>query len=333
MNILVIKQTSLGDVLHASGHIRAIKAFYPDSSLTVMTATTSAELFRHNPWVEKLILVDRYGFKKNWWRKPLWSVREMWTALMNVREKEYDLAIDLQGLAKTVVFLYGARAQKKFAKGHWWGVDGYRDRNEHAIREMDGLLQKAGVSIQDTSMELVPGDDARLSVDRLLGKINPDCRPILLMSPYSRWNSKDWPLQNYLKLAWEVADDYLPVLTGTSDRKGEIAGALAGSPDNPVINLAGELTLLEFAELVGRARLMLTGDSFPMHVAGAMKIPVIALFGPTDENKVGPLGDQDHVLRVSDCDKCDRANCKKQCLARLENRVVIEAVRDIPRPV
>ena len=152
------------------------------------------------------------------------------------------------------------------------------------------------------------------------------------MSPYSRWKTKDWPLQNYLKLAWEVADDYLPVLTGTGDRKREIADALAGSPDNPVINLAGELTLLEFAELVGRARLMLTGDSFPMHVAGAMKIPVIALFGPTDENKVGPLGAQDHVLRVSDCDKCDRANCKKQCLARLENRVVIEAVRNIPRP-
>jgi ADP-heptose:LPS heptosyltransferase len=333
MNILVIKQTSLGDVLHASGPIRAIKKCYPGSRLILLTATTSADVYRHNPWVDELILIDRYEIKKNWYRKPLWAAREMWATMAKVRSFRFDLAFDLQGLAKTVIFLYGAHAGKKFVKGNWLGLAGFRNKTLHAIQEMNQLLAVAGIPANGSSMEFITSDEEKTAVDRLLEKFNPDGKPVLIISPFSRWPSKDWPLENYLEVCKAVSNNYRILFTGSADRKAEIDQGLTTIEDQRPANLAGKLTLLELAELCSRASLMVTGDSFPMHLAGAVQTPVIALFGPTDESKVGPLGERDQVIRVSGCDICDKKNCPRYCLARLGSAEVIESVLAIDTTV
>jgi ADP-heptose:LPS heptosyltransferase len=333
MNILVIKQTSLGDVLHASGSIRAIKKCYPGSRLVLLTATTSADVYRHNPWVDELILIDRYGIKKNWYRKPLWAVREMRATMSKVRAFRFDLAFDLQGLAKTVIFLYGAHADKKFVKGNWLGLEGFRDKTLHAIQEMTQLLAVAGIPSDGSSMEFITSVKEEAAVDRLLEKFNPGNKPVLIVSPFSRWPSKDWPLENYLEVCNAVSGNYQVLFTGSVDRKAEIDQGIAKIKNRCPVNLAGELTLLELAELCSRASLMVTGDSFPMHLAGAVQTPVIALFGPTDESKVGPLGERDQVIRVSGCEICDKKNCPRYCLARLGSAEVIESVLAIDTAV
>jgi len=328
MNILVIKQTSLGDVLHTSGHIRAIKKHYPEAKLILLTANTSADLYRHSPWVDELILVDRYGFKQNWYKKPVWAIKEMWGVLLRVRQHRFDLAIDFQGLAKSVLFLYGAKAKRKFVKGNWWGIDGFRNKKLHAVREMDGLLQVAEIPTGDTSMELATGDGEKKSIDKLLKLVNPKEKPILIISAFSRWHSKDWPLIKYFEVCKAVSDSFQVVFTGSPDRKDIIDKGLVDSQIETAVNLTGDLSLLEFAEFTSRAILMLTGDSFPMHVAGAKQIPVVALFGPTDEEKVGPMGDRDRVIRVEDCDVCNKQNCPRYCLSRLDSADVIRAIRE-----
>ncbi len=329
MNILVIKQTSLGDVLHASGHIRAIKKHYPGCRLFLLTASTSADIYRHSPWVDELILIDRYKIKKSWYKNPVWAIKEISGVLARVREHRFDLAFDLQGLAKSVFFLYGARAERKFVKGNWWGLRGFRDKQLHAIKEMDQLLIAAGIPAEETSMEFATGAEEKRSVDRLLEKTNNENRPILIISPFSRWTSKDWPLKNYLEVCDAVSDIYQVVFTGSPDRKADIDQDIATARHQGAVNLAGTLSLLEFAEFTRRASLMLTGDSFPMHVAGAVGVPVIALFGPTDESRVGPLGIQNRVIRVQGCEICDRQNCPRYCLSRLDSAQVIRAIRDL----
>ena len=332
MNILVIKQTSLGDVLHASGHIRAIKKHYqkqcPGSKLFLLTANTSADIYRHSPWVDELILVDRDGIKENWRKKPMWAIKEMQRTLSKVRQHKFDLAIDFQGLAKSVFFLYSAKAENKFVKGNWWGLKGFRNKKLHAIKEMDQLLQVAGIPTTDTTMELVVGNDDKLSVDRLLLKINLENKPILIVSPFSRWPSKDWPLKNYMEVCEAVSNAYQVVFTGSPDRKIQIDRGMEDGCCQSAVNMAGAQSLLEFVELTSRASLMLTGDSFPMHVAVAKQTPVIALFGPTDENKVGPLGERNRVIRAPGCDVCDNRHCPRHCLSRLDNDEVIRMIHE-----
>ena len=331
MNILVIKQTSLGDVLHAGGHLRAIKQNYPDCRLTLLTATASAAIHRHNPWVDEFILLDLARIKRDWRRRPLATMRHIAAVLRQTRARRFDLAFDLQGLARSVLFLYAARAGHKVVKGNWLGLARFRNPALHAIAEMDGVLARAGLTVGDTSMEIFTAADDRRDIDALLAEINPHDAPLLLLCPFSRWRAKDWPLRHYLDIAARVAAEYsggiCVAFTGDVAARQRLARALPA--DAQASNLAGRLSLGQFGELVGRAALMLTGDSFPMHVACAQHTPVVALFAPTDERKVGPVGAGNAVIRAPGCAApgCDRRNCRRYCLGDLSADAVFAALR------
>jgi len=317
MKILVIKQTSLGDVLHSTGHVRAIKHTWPSSELILLTATSSVDIYRHSPWVDKMIVVDRYRVKHGWYREPAWAWRHMVEVMRQVRSHQFDLAFDLQGLAKSVVFLYGARARRKFVKGRWPGLTGFRKPELHAIEEMDGVLKLGGIEVADTSMELTTSEAENDVVASLLREQNPDGLPVVILSPFSRWPSKDWPFDYFLQIADHLSSQYKVFITGAPDRQQQIAAGLMQLQNTAIVSLAGRLNLLEFAALVKRAQLMLTGDSFPMHVAAACHTPLIALFGPTDESRVGPRSPMSRVIRAPDCSRCDRRDCQRKCLNRI----------------
>ena len=328
MNILVIKQTSLGDVLHSTGHIRTIKENFPQCRLTLLTAAGSADIYRHNPWVDEMILFERDRVKREWRRHPLRTARHIADLICKVRATHFDLAFDLQGLARSVVFLYAARAGGKYVKGRWPGLGRFRNPALHAIAEMDGVLGCARLSVADTSMEIFTSTEQRQGVDDMLAKINPHHKPLLVFSPFSRWPSKDWPLQRYIEIAARVAGEYVIAFTGSADARRPIAEALAknNAPKDGAspVNLAGDLSIPQFAELVRRARLMLTGDSFPMHVACAQNTPVVALFGPTDETRTGPVGARNEVIRAPHCVRCDRPGCRRRCLEKLSTETVFQ---------
>ncbi len=326
MNILVIKQTSLGDVLHASGHIRTIKQNFPHCKLVLLTAESSAAIYRHNPAVDEMILFESYWIKKNIWRHPLRALRRIARAIASVRAQHFDMAFDLQGLARSVLFLYVARAQQKYVKGNWLGLMQFRDQTLHAIAEMDGVLRRARLSVIDTSMEFCTGVEAHQTIDKLIARINPSKKPLLIFSPFSRWQSKDWPIAHYVEIAAQIADDYVIVFTSAEAARSDIDEAIKECSVAP-INLAGMLSLTEFAELVGRATLMLTGDSFPMHVGSAQNTPVVALFGPTDETRTGPIGALHEIIRAPDCRRCDRAGCQRHCLHKISTQTVLRVLR------
>ena len=327
MNILVIKQTSLGDVLHSTGHIRTIKENFPHCRLTVLTAAGSADIYRHNPRVDEMILFEHRRVKRECWRHPVRTARYIAGVISRVRATRFELAFDLQGLARSVVFLYAARAGKKYVKGRWPGLGRFRNPALHAIAEMDGVLGQARLSIADTSMEFFTGAAERQYIDDLLAQINPARKPLLVFSPFSRWNSKDWPLPRYVEIAARLADECVVVFTGSAVVRGRIEQALSGDDDTGPVNLAGELTIPQFAELAGRATLMLAGDSFPMHLACAQNTPVVALFGPTLESKTGPLGAAHEVIRAPDCARCDRPDCRRHCLGKLSTDAVFRVLR------
>ena len=320
MNILVIKQTSLGDVLHSTAAIRAIKTRYPQSHLSVLTANASLDIYRHNPHIDELIALDYPGIKRQW-RQPLHVVRHLRAVIRQLRARHFALAFDLQGLGRTALFLYAARADQKFIKGRWPFVGGFRNKQLHAIAEMQGVLQCAGINAAGVAMEWHGGDAERRFVDNLLVRINPRNQPLVVFSPFSRWASKDWPLAHYLELAAQIDARACVVITAQAAHQPSIARALRAR-ELHCVNLAGALSVAQFAELVGRAQVQVSGDSFPMHVACAKQIAAIALFAPTDEAKVGPQGGDVQLLRAPGCRRCERADCRRNCMARLSTDAV-----------
>ena len=215
MNILLIKQTSLGDVLHASGHIRRVREYYPDAHLTLLTSVGAADLFHYNPHIDELISFDRYWIKYQWFRHPIVCLRHGLETLAKVRQRNYDLAIDLQGRWKTVLFLWGARARRRVVKGRWWFATRFHQPELHALRELDGVLEVAGFPRADSQMEIHLSEKEVAFVNDQLARAGITNKRLVVLSPVSRWPTKDWALQRYRELCDALPADCAVVVTGT----------------------------------------------------------------------------------------------------------------------
>lgn len=332
MKILVIKQTSLGDVLHSTGMIRAIKAHYPQAELTLLTSISCQPIYAHNPHVDRIITIDRDQIKQRWRRDPGWVWQHVKRVLVAVRQSDYDLAIDLQGLAKSVLFLYAAKARQKFVKGRWPGLRGFSNKSLHAIEEMRQVLKLAGIETVpgDVQMEVFTTEEEQDAARQLANQLGAQEQQMILLSPFTRWASKNWALDQFITLAHRLGErpNAVVCLSGAPEDAEKISTALAQYPTSMppnVHNIAGALSLPALAELMRQAELVVTGDSFPMHLASAVNTPVVALFGPTDADKTGPLGNQAQILHAPDCRQCDRPNCASRCLAQLPVETVLDA--------
>ena len=122
MKILLIKQTSLGDVLHMTPVIRALKKWKPEAEIDIVTDKRALGILKNNPYINKLYVLDIYKCEKEIFKSPLKffsTIKEFFSHIKEVRKKKYDIAIDLQGLERSVIFLYLCKAKKKYAKGKW----------------------------------------------------------------------------------------------------------------------------------------------------------------------------------------------------------------------
>ena len=328
MKILIIKHSSLGDVLHSTGHIRTIRETFPDSTITLLTAPPCHELFTYDKNVDQVLVFEKDRAKAEWKRNPGWVLRHFFTLLKEVRRTQYDLAFDLQGRLKSVFFLYCAKASRKYVKGRWLFLKRFRKPEIHAIKEMDQVLRLAGIEVRNSDMEIFTSSWEEMTIEGLLKRINPSNKKIFIISPFTRWETKNWGIEKYKAVIDSLNRDVLVILTGSADKKKEIDELAAQVNGRSVVNLAGELKLLELAELMKKAHLLLTGDSFPMHLASALHIPLIALFGPTDEERVGPVGKHCSVLRAGDiCRRCyQRDRCKQNCINYIQTETVLREV-------
>ena len=330
MNILVIKLTSLGDVLHSTGHIRTLKETFPDCRITVVTADTSYDIFKFNKHVDKLLLFEKDRVKRDWVKHPTWTARHILSLIREVRQVQYDLAFDLQGRFKSVIFLYAAKARRKFVKGLWPFLKFFRKPEIHAIAEMDHVLRLAGIPVNNSEMEIFTSGKEEQVIQALLKRINPEKKRIMAVSPFTRWKTKNWGVEKFKVLLDDFPLDVLMVFTGVKEKRAEIERLMSEIRYPSMVNLAGELTLLEFAELMKYVHLLVTGDSFAMHLASAFHTPLIALFGPTDEKRIGPVGKHSTILRSAQpCDRCYRRDyCEKNCINFIEPEAVLTEIRN-----
>jgi heptosyltransferase-2 len=334
LNILVIKQTSLGDVLHSTGHIRTVRENFPSATICLLTASSSVDLYRNCPYLDDMIVFDRYGVKRRWLKEPLWALNHIRDVLRQIRRRQFDLAIDLQGASKSALFMYLGGAKRKFIKGIWLGIPGVRDTTTHAIKEMDAVLALAGLKVVDTRMEMFITEPQRRRVRSLLDAVNPRRLPVVVISPYSRWTIKDWPDDRYAELAVGLAANCLVLITGADDRQGDIQRLVSLAATERVRALPEKLGIGEFAALVSNSVLLVSGDSFPMHLASAMAIPQVAVFGPTDERRVGPVGTHAVVIKPDDahCQRCAKPrSCRQRCIDSIAVEQVLTQSKSLLR--
>lgn len=272
MRILVIKPSSLGDVIHALPTVNLLRRQFPDAHISWLINAELASLLKNCP-----VINDRIEFHRR--------TAGSWLPLLRqLRRERFDLVIDLQGLLRSGIFAFTTGAARRVGLSDAReGANLFYNETVHVEREhaVDRYLRV----VRQLGCPATP-------VEFPLGVTPQPNERLIAINPLARWETKIWGDDNFSKLL-----DHLPanrvVLIGSRAERDRIAQINR----DRARNLAGELDLFELAELYRRCNVVISNDTGPMHLAAAVGTPVIALFGPTDPALVGPYGPGHHVLR------------------------------------
>ena len=327
--ILLIKPSSLGDIVHAMPTLAALRERFPQALVTWLVKRQWAPLVQAITGVDRVCAVEQ-GLMGWLGRVP------------ELRAARFDLVVDLQGLFRSgaMARLTGCARRVGFANAREGSPWCYTQRvvvpaaPMHAVDRY--LLVAEALGAARPAMprfEFADRPEDRQAVDTILARAGIDgSTPWVAMNVSARWETKRWPPQHFAEAADRLAERYgvLVVLMGGPAERPESL-AVTGRMRTKAVDLTGQTPVGLLPGLLRRASLLLTNDSGPMHIAAAVDTPVVALFGPTDPVKTGPYGHGHVVLSYAvDCRPCLRRECARavalECLTGVRPEQVVQAV-------
>ena len=332
MKILILKPSSLGDVVQALPVLRHLKRHFPASEIHWWIEASLSALLENDPDLAGLIRFDRH----HWASPARWA--EGLRSLKRLRGEAFDWVIDLQALARSGVVSWLVRG--RFTVGlddAREGAPAFYDLRvprasplTHAVDWYLDVLRALQVPVDWEFTWLPARPDVQTAVRQ---RWRLDGTPFIAFQPGARWATKRWPAGHFTALIRSLAGD-LPghrfvVLGAAAD--AALARAITAVAPDRCLNLAGQTNLPEMVECLRLCELLVTNDSGPMHVAAALGRPVVGLFGPTEPRRTGPYGQVERALQLRlPCVPCLRGRCRHvpplECLAALTPDRVRQAV-------
>ena len=328
--ILIVRLGSLGDLVHTLPAASALRHANPTAEIDWLVDRPHREFLELVPVISSLVVLERRG--AGGWVE----------VIKKMRSRAYDLAIDFQGLVKSAALarLSGAKKVAGFGRAalrERFASSFYTDQVDvpeglHVVRK--NLAIAAAMGAPADALEFPIGE---VSSESVASFVAADSRPFALINPGAAWPNKRWPPDRLGSVAKQIFNRHnLPsvVMWGPGEQ-GEaetVAQASAGAA-----RLAPPTGLKELIALARHAKLIVSGDTGPLHIASALGVPAVALFGPTDPLRNGPWDPRDISISLYDsCDchyqrQCSRATAE-WCLGKVTVEQVVEAIDRRLRP-
>jgi lipopolysaccharide heptosyltransferase I len=310
--VLAIKLSSLGDLFHALPAVQRLRAI-PGARVDWVTQSEYAPLVACFGVADRVISFPRRG-----------TVRHFPAFLKSLRQESYDWTVDFQGLLKSALIGRLARARERIgpsfyregASLFYSRVAGVRNKGRHAVEENLEIADVLGAPA-------APGKPAF----RFPPFTPTEPGPRVAVIPLSRWESKNWPAAHFVEVLKRLqAERGVAVyfLGGMMDRY--LCEGMAAQLAGPAFNLAGEISLAQMGGILKTMNLVLANDTGPMHMAAALDVPVLSIFGPTDEARTGPYGAGHRALAAPgfDCRPCLSRHCLRAASATCMEAVTPE---------
>ena len=333
-HILVIKLRATGDVVLATPVIENLKRRFPRTHLSFLTEEASADVLRWNPWLDELIVLPLHrwgnqGIRGSW--------REQARFYRNLRQRRFDLVFDLFGNPRSALltWLTGAPDRVGFAfrgrRHAYTTVVTPSGQPGHEVLFHLEALETLDIPVAaDRPRVAIPGT-ANKKADAWLREHAPHARTVIGLNPGGGWAIKRWPPESFGRLADALIDEYgvdVLILWGPGE-EGLVARVTGAMGNRPLV--LPETTLAELGAYLERCGLLVSNDSAPMHMAAALNVPTVGIFGPTDPRAQGPWGDGHGVVRKEsvDCLGCNRTRCPigNICMTTLEPGELLEQIR------
>ncbi len=327
-NILIIKLSSIGDCLLATPAIESVRKGYPNSFITWLIEDKSKDIALLNPNVDEVIVIDKKNFK----------IRDYLSLIKRLKNRRYDLSIDLQGVDRTSVFAFLSGAKIRYVEEY--ANLGFLNNKkiirkgrplEHAVNFYLFLAEKCGgEKVSDINLALITSNEDKKFADDFLknnfrGNINNNI--FVGINPTGAWKTKRWPIKYFIELSKRLILSFganIVIFGGKGDEY--FAQEIIKEVDSDKIKSAVSRTSLKQAkELLAKMDYFITPDSGLMHIASSINdLKTIALFGSTDPKLTGPLGKNSTVLRDNlYCIPCFKKECP---LNKIENKNLKECV-------
>ena len=272
MNILIIHTAFIGDIVLSTALISKVKEKYPDSDIYYLTTPLGKEILKNNPKIKEIIVYDKRGKDKGF--------GAFISFVRKIRKLKIDVCLTPHRYLRSSILtlMSGASIRVGYDIASLSFVFNKKIKYDKTKHEVEKLLSFIDDSTKRYELEMYPSEKDKIKIDTLLKNLSEN-KKIILIAPGSKWFTKRWPEEYFRILIQNLVkkDDLLIVITGGKEEK-EIVLNL----DSKVLDLRGEISLLELAELIKRAILVVSNDSAPIHITSAFPdTRIVGIFGPT----------------------------------------------------
>lgn len=288
-DILIIKPSSLGDIIHGLQVAQQIHHAFPSSNIDWVVRDCFCPIIRMVPWIRNVHIFHRHG-----------GILKFIQLVRKIRQHHYDYILDMQGLARSGVITYFSHGDKKVGRddsrecsrlSYYTTIDLPQPPSQHAIDILCQFLPVFDIPpkiISPLILQPSPSNDISSFINNRDNK-----RHLIILFPESRRKEKEWSafpaLANILSQNCPSADI---IIAGQRNH-------IISSECNNCYNFSGKTTLDDIVYLIQHATMVVTNDSAPLHISSALGKTTVALFGPTEACKFGPYGiarPQHHVI-------------------------------------
>jgi len=335
LKILILKPSSLGDVIQALPVLRLLKLHFRDAEIFWWIDSALAPLIEGDPDLAGIVRFER----KRWTAPRHWP--EIFRSIRRMREQNFDLVIDLQCLARSGAFAWLARGKflvgldevREGARGFYDLAVPRKSFHTHAVDWYLSVLPQIGVSVHKNFVWL---PERPQIADAVKSKWKIGNAKWIAIQPGARWDNKRWPVENFSALVKLLAQKFSEArfaIFGSAEDK-PLGEKISRAEPNRILNLCGETSLPEMIEWIRLCDLMITNDTGPMHAAAALGKPLVALFGPTEPRRTGPYGQLQNVLQIQlPCEPCMKSHCAwknpMECLTAISPQTVFDRVQKL----
>ena len=303
----------MGDVIHTLPAAQALREAFPNAMIGWLIEERWVGLLcapgtpRRGPRSAQRPLADWiHPVNLTGWRKSLLTIstlQQIAKVWNDVRSARYEVAVDLQGAIRSAVLarwsgarvVYGASEPRESPASLWY-TRRVIARGAHVIEQNLSVAEAvAGKRMRVPSIELPRDVEAERRIDQRLQK--DGIEEFAILNPGAGWGAKRWPAERYGRVARALADDGVHAILNYGPGEEKLAREAEAASEGLARPMQCSIT--ELIALTRRARLFIGGDTGPLHLAAALQVPVVAIFGPTDPARNGPYGTRSIVLRNS----------------------------------
>jgi len=314
INRILVRSTNwVGDAILTTPAIRAVRKNFPDAEVSILAKPWVAPVFYNNPDIDHILVYDSEGRHKGWSGKVRLA--------RSLRERRFDLAILLQNAFEAALLAYLAgipcRLGYKTDGRHLLLTHGVhlepRLKEVHEIEYYLGILEGSGLRSDGRDLILQVSEKERHEAEAFLSEYQiSGGQPLAGVSPGATYGpAKRWLPERFAALCdrlQESSGARIVILGGPGD--AAVGDQVSRFMKIPPINLCGKTTLRQAVSVIDRCHLFITNDSGLMHVAAALDIPLVAIFGSTNPNTTGPSSSKSRIVRVPmDCSPCLKTTC------------------------